>query len=132
MSSNSFYKHKTVMITGGAGSVGSQLVRSLLECDPRAVILIDNSEGALYDLEHDLKSSKVSTVVADVKDKERMEPLFEGVGIVFHLAALKNVPMCEYNPYEAVKTNVIGTHNLIDLCLREKVEKLLSPSQAKQ
>ncbi len=131
MSSNSFYKHKTVMITGGAGSVGSQLARSLLECNPRAVILIDNSEGALYDLEHDLKSSKVSTVVADVKDKERMEPLFEGVDIVFHLAALKNVPMCEYNPYEAVKTNVIGTHNLIDLCLREKVEKLLFPSSGK-
>jgi len=56
----------------------------------------------------------VSTAVADVKCKERMEPLFEGVDFVFHFAALKNVPMCEYNPYEAVRTNVVGTQNVSD------------------
>ena len=95
------------------------------------MILIDNNEAALYDLEQDLKSSKVSTVVADVKDKERMEPLFNGVDFVFHLAALKNVPVCECNPYEAVKTNVTGTHNLIDLCLRENVEKVIFTSTGK-
>lgn len=131
MSTNAFYHHKTILMTGGAGSIGSHLVRTLLEADPRSVILIDNNEGALYDLEQDLKSSKVSTVVADVKDKERMEPLFDGVDFVFHLAALKNVPVCECNPYEAVKTNVTGTHNLIDLCLRENVEKVIFTSTGK-
>jgi UDP-N-acetylglucosamine 4,6-dehydratase/5-epimerase len=132
MSSNAFYQDKTVLITGGAGSVGSQLVRNLLGANPRAVILLDNNEGALYDLEQDLKSRIVSTVIADIKDKERMEQLFdEGVDFVFHLAGLKNVPMCEYNPYEAVKTNVVATHNLIDLSLHERVEKLIFPSTGK-
>lgn len=68
MGTNAFYHHKTVLMTGGAGSIGSQLVRMLLDANPRAVILTDNNEGALYDLEQDLKSSKVSTFVADVKD----------------------------------------------------------------
>ena len=131
MSSNEFYRHKTILMTGGAGSIGSKLVRTLLEANPRSVILIDNNEGALYDLEQDLRSSKVSTVVADVKDKDRMEPLFDGVDFVFHLAGLKNVPMCEYNPYEAVKTNIVGTHNLIDLCLRDNVKKVIFTSTGK-
>lgn len=131
MSSDAFYHRKIILMTGGAGSIGSHLVRTLLEADPHSVILIDNNEGALYDLEQDLKSSKVSTVVADVKDKESIEPLFDSVDFVFHLAALKNVPMCEYSPYEAVKTNVTGTHNVIDLCLRENVEKMIFTSTGK-
>ncbi|MGD0171487.1 MAG: SDR family NAD(P)-dependent oxidoreductase [Halobacteriota archaeon] len=131
MSTNAFYHHKTVLMTGAAGSIGSQLVRTLLDANPRAVILTDNNEGALYDLEQDLKSSKVSTFVTDVKDKDSMEPLFDGVDFVFHLAGLKNVPVCEYNPYEAVKTNIAGTHNLVDLCLRENVEKVIFTSTGK-
>ena len=95
------------------------------------MILTDNNEGALYDLEQDLKSSKVSTFVADVKDKDSMEPLFDGVDFVFHLAGLKNVPVCEYNPYEAIKTNIAGTHNLVDLCLRENVGKVIFTSTGK-
>jgi FlaA1/EpsC-like NDP-sugar epimerase len=62
------------------------------------VILPDNNEGALYDLAQDLKSSKVYTFVTDVKDKDNMQPLFDGVDFVFHLAGPKNVSMCEYNP----------------------------------
>jgi UDP-N-acetylglucosamine 4,6-dehydratase/5-epimerase len=128
---NAFYNRKTILITGGAGSIGSQLVRALLKTEARAVILVDNDEGALYDLEQDLKSGKVSSVVADVRDKETMESAVDGVDFVFHLAALKNVPMCEQNPYEAVKTNVTGTQNVIDLCLRHNVEKMIFPSTGK-
>jgi FlaA1/EpsC-like NDP-sugar epimerase len=128
---SSFYANKTILLTGGAGSVGSQLVRTLLGVKPRALVLLDNNEGAMYDLEQDLKSKKVSYFVADVRDKERIEPLFEGVDYVFHLAALKNVPMCEYNPYEAVKTNIIGTQNLIDVCLRQNVKKVMFTSTGK-
>jgi UDP-N-acetylglucosamine 4,6-dehydratase/5-epimerase len=131
VSMNAFYNRKTILITGGAGSIGSQLVRALLETEARAVILVDTDEGALYDLEQDLKSGKVSSVVADVRDKETMEPAVDGVDFVFHLAALKNVPMCEQNPYEAVKTNVTGTQNVIDLCLRHNVEKMIFPSTGK-
>ena len=131
MGTNAFYHHNTVLLTGAAGSIGSQLVRTLLDANPRGVILTDNNEGALYDLEQDLKSSKVSTFVADVKDKDSMEPLFDGVDFVFHLAGLKNVPVCEYNPYEAIKTNIAGTHNLVDLCLRENVGKVIFTSTGK-
>jgi UDP-N-acetylglucosamine 4,6-dehydratase len=60
-----------------------------------------------------------------------MEPLFDGVDFVFHLAGLKNVPTCEYNPYETIKTNIAGTHNLVDLCLRQNVGKVIFTSQAK-
>jgi UDP-N-acetylglucosamine 4,6-dehydratase len=128
---SSFYTNKTILLTGGAGSVGAQLVRALLNAKPRALILLDNNEGALYDLEQDLKSKKVSFFIADVRDKERIAPFFEGVDYVFHLAALKNVPMCEYNPYEAVKTNIIGTQNVIEICLQQKVQKVIFTSTGK-
>ncbi|MGZ4862587.1 MAG: polysaccharide biosynthesis protein [Halobacteriota archaeon] len=82
-------------MTGAAGSIGSQLVRTLLDANPRAVILTDNNEGALCDLEQHLRSSKVPTFVADVKDKDSMELLLDGIDFVFHLAGLKNIPMCE-------------------------------------
>jgi FlaA1/EpsC-like NDP-sugar epimerase len=127
----SFYSDKTFLITGGAGSVGSQLVRTLLKAGPRGIVLLDNNEGALYDLEQDLRSNKVSYFIADIRDKERIEPLFAGVDYVFHLAALKNVPMCEYNPYEAVKTNIIGTQNLIEVCLQHNVRKVIFTSTGK-
>ena len=131
MSTNAFYENKTILVTGGAGSVGTELVRTLLEFNPRDLVLIDNNEGAVYDLEQDLRSRRLSTFIADVRDKERIEPLFEGVDLVFHLAGLKNLPMCEYNPYEAVKTNIEGTNNVIDACLRGNVEKLIFTSTGK-
>jgi len=130
-STSSFYANKTILLTGGTGSVGQQLVRALLNGNPRALVLLDNNEGALYDLEQERKSKKVSFFVADIRDKERIDPLFEGVDYVFHLAALKNVPMCEDNPYEAVKTNIIGTQNLIEVCLRQNVKKAMFPSSGK-
>ena len=130
-STSSFYANKTILLTGGTGSVGQQLVRALLNGNLRALVLLDNNEGALYDLEQERKSKKVSFFVADIRDKERIDPLFEGVDYVFHLAALKNVPMCEDNPYEAVKTNIIGTQNLIEVCLRQNVKKAMFPSSGK-
>jgi FlaA1/EpsC-like NDP-sugar epimerase len=126
-----FYKNKTVLVTGGAGSIGTALVRTLLEFNPQNVVLIDNNEGAVYDLEQDLRSSRLSTFIADIRDKERIESLFEGADIVFHLAALKNLPICEFNPYEAVKTNIVGTKNVIDACLREDVKKVIFTSTGK-
>jgi FlaA1/EpsC-like NDP-sugar epimerase len=126
-----FYTNKNILLTGGAGSVGPHIVRALLNTNPNALVVLDNNEGALYDLEQELKSKKASFFVADIRDKERIEPLFEGVDYVFHLAALKNVPMCEYNPYEAVKTNIIGTQNVIDVCLRHNVKKVIFTSTGK-
>ncbi len=131
MTVSAFYENKTILVTGAAGSVGTELVRTLLEFNPHNLVLVDNNEGALYDLEQDLRSSELSTFVADIRDKERIEPLFKGVDLVFHLAGLKNLPMCEYNPYEAVKTNIMGTKNVIDACLRGNVEKVIFTSTGK-
>ncbi len=93
MSISEFCKNKTVLVTGGGGSVGTALVRTLLKFNPQNVVLIDNNEGAIYDREQDLRSRRLSTFIADIRDKERIEPLFEGVDFVFHLAAL-NMSQC--------------------------------------
>ena len=118
-----FYEDKTILITGGVGSIGNEIVRSTLECNPEAVRVLDNNETGLFDLEEDLQSEKIRLFVGDVKDKERLIRAVEGVDIVFHAAALKHVPLCEYNPFEAVKTNVYGTQNLIDVALDEEVDE---------
>ncbi len=76
------------------------------EIQPSTFTINRNKRGAIYDLEHALRSSSLSTFIADIRDKGTIEPLFEGADFVFHLAALKNLLMCESNPYEAVKTNI--------------------------
>ena len=126
-----FYEGKTILITGGAGSIGNEIVRSILEYNPEAVRVLDNNETGLFDLEEDLQSEKIRLFVGDVKDKERLIRAVEGVDIVFHAAALKHVPLCEYNPFEAVKTNVYGTQNLIDVAIDEEVEKFIAISTDK-
>ena len=126
-----FYEGKTILITGGVGSIGNEIVRSILEYNPEAVRVLDNNETGLFDLEEDLQSEKIRLFVGDVKDKERLIRAVEGVDIVFHAAALKHVPLCEYNPFEAVKTNVYGTQNLIDVAIDEEVEKFIAISTDK-
>ncbi len=119
------YKDKTILVTGGAGSIGSELVRRLLQMDPKAVRVLDNNETGLFDLEQELKSEKMRPFVGDVRDKDRLKRAFEGVDIVFHAAALKHVPLCEFNPIDAVKTNVAGTQNVLDAALDEEVDRVI-------
>lgn len=120
-----FYKEKVILVTGGAGSIGSEIVRRVLRHSPRAVRVLDNNETALFELEQELQSERIRTLVGDIRDKERLKRAVEGVDIVFHSAALKHVPLCEYNPFEAVKTNVLGTQNVIEVAMEEEVEKLM-------
>ncbi len=126
-----FYKDKTILVTGGAGSIGSEIVRVLLRFDPRVVRVLDINETGLFELEHELKSEKIRSFIGDIRDKDRLRRAIEGVDVVFHAAALKHVPLCEYNPFEAVKTNVVGTQNLIDVALEEEVEKVITISTDK-
>lgn len=121
----SCYEGKTILVTGGVGSIGSELVRKLLEYNPKVVRILDNDETGLFDLREELQSKKIRVFVGDIKDKERVKRAIEDVDIVFHAAALKHVPLCEYNPFEAVKTNVYGTQNLINIAMDEKVEKFI-------
>lgn len=122
---------KTILLTGGAGSIGSQIVRSILKYNPRAVRVLDINETGLFDLEQELQSEKLRLFIGDVRDKERLKRAVSGADIVFHAAALKHVPLCEYNPFEAVKTNAVGTQNLIDVAMDEGVEKFIDISTDK-
>jgi FlaA1/EpsC-like NDP-sugar epimerase len=126
-----FYEEKTILVTGGVGSIGSEIVRKALMFNPEAVRVLDSNETGLFDLEQELQSEKIRLFVGDVKDKERLRRAIEDVDIVFHAAALKHVPLCEYNPFEAVKTNVLGTQNLIDVAMGEEVEKFITISTDK-
>ena len=126
-----FYKNKKILVTGGVGSIGSQLVRNLLLADPTSIRIFDNNETGLFELEHELKTSKVRILIGDVRDKDRVHMAMDGIDIVFHASALKHVPLCEYNPFEAVKTNVIGTQNVLEAALQHQVEKVINISTDK-
>lgn len=128
---SNFYKDKTILVTGGVGSIGSEIVREVLKFDPKVVRILDNNETGLFNLEHELKLKRIRLFIGDVRDKERLIKATEGVDIIFHAAALKHVPLCEYNPYDAVKTNVIGTQNLIDAALSNGVKKVIFVSTDK-
>lgn len=120
-----FYKDKVILVTGGCGSIGSEIVRKLISSDIKAIRIFDNNESKLFDLDQDLNSTKIRPFIGDVRDKDRLSIAMENVDIVFHAAALKHVPLCEYNPFEAVKTNIIGTENVINTALQEEIEKLI-------
>jgi UDP-N-acetylglucosamine 4,6-dehydratase len=127
----SFYKNKVVLVTGGSGSIGREIVKKLLEVEPESVRIFDNNETALFDLEQEVNSEKLRTFIGDVRDKDRLNRAFENVDIIFHAAALKHVPLCEYNPFDAVKTNVLGTQNVLDAALDKNVEKVIMVSTDK-
>lgn len=127
----SFYKDKVVLVTGGSGSIGREIVKKLLEVEPESVRIFDNNETALFDLEQEINSDKIRTFIGDVRDKDRLNRAFENVDIIFHAAALKHVPLCEYNPFDAVKTNVLGTQNVLDAALDKNVEKVIIVSTDK-
>jgi len=125
MIGNEFYRNKTILVTGGAGSIGSEVVRRLIPLKPKAIRVFDNNETGLFDLEQELNCKSLRSFIGDVRDKERLARAMENVDIVFHGAALKHVPLCEFNPFDAIKTNIIGTQNLLDVALDEEVEKVI-------
>ena len=122
---NDFYKGKKVLVAGGSGSIGQVIVKELLKYDVDVVRVFDNNETALFDLENELNSPKIRTFVGDIRDFRRLDLAFKDVDIVFHAAAFKHVPSCEYNPMDAVKTNVVGTQNIIEVALSNNVEKVI-------
>jgi FlaA1/EpsC-like NDP-sugar epimerase len=127
----SYYKGKSVLVTGGAGSIGSEIVKKLLEFDPKVIRVLDINETGVFDLEQELHSEKLRPLIGDIRDKDRIRKAMENIDIVFHAAALKHVPLCEYNPFEAVKTNVVGTQNVLDAAINEGVGKFITISTDK-
>ncbi len=119
------YENKTILVTGGCGSIGSEIVKKLLTFNVRAIRIYDHNESKLFEIEQELKTKKIRPFIGDVRDKDRLLSAVENVDFVFHAAALKHVPLCEYNPFEAVKTNILGTENVINASLQAEVDKLV-------
>ena len=129
---------KVILVTGAAGSIGSEIVRQLIAYFPAKLVLVDQAESALYDLEYELAGKVPTNVqlivnVADVSDTRRISKIFKNhrPDIIFHAAAYKHVPLMENNPYEAIKTNVIGTRILSELAAEVGGEKFVMVSTDK-
>jgi len=127
------FEGKKILVTGGTGSVGQVIIPEILRYNPEVVRILDVDETREFEMKQQLKDySNVRFLLGSVRDKERLSRAMENIDIVFHLASLKHVLACEYNPFEAVKTNVIGTQNLIDVVLEEKnVDKVIFTSSDK-
>ncbi|MDD3660826.1 MAG: UDP-N-acetylglucosamine 4,6-dehydratase (inverting) [Lachnospiraceae bacterium] len=126
--------NKTILITGGTGSFGKCFTKYVLtHYDPKKIIIYSRDEFKQFLMANDLKeyASKLRFFIGDVRDKERLERAFEGVDYVIHAAAMKQVPACEYNPNEAIKTNIHGAQNVIDAALDKGVSKVVALSTDK-
>lgn len=123
---------KTLLITGGTGSFGQAFVKHLLTChDPAKIIVFSRDELKQHEMSQWYKDERMRYFIGNVRDIDRLRVAFEGVDIVIHAAALKQIPACEYNPFEAVKTNIIGTQNVIQAALGANVSKVLAISSDK-
>ena len=126
------FRNKKILITGGAGSIGRELAREILKYKPEVVRLLDIDETRQFELQQELgRFENVRFLLGDVKDKTRLSYAVEDIDIVFHAAALKHVEVCEYNPFEAIKTNVLGTQNVIDISIQGEVSKVIFTSSDK-
>lgn len=124
----SFFTDKTILVTGGTGSIGSEVVRQLLALQPRAIRVLSRDEHKQYLFQQELgpeTQTVVRYLLGDIRDYARLLRATEGVDCIFHCAAYKHVPFCEYNSFEAVKTNVIGTQNVIDAAIVQGVSRVL-------
>jgi len=114
------------LVVGGTGSIGTGLTRALLEVKPAVVRVLSNDENGLFEMERDLGDRPdLRFLLGDVRDRERLMLALRDIDIVFHAAALKHVPISEYNPFEVVQTNVIGTQNLLEAAILRGVEKFI-------
>lgn len=126
-----FYTGKTVLVTGGAGSIGSGVVRMVLGFDPASVRILDINENGIFNLIQELQSRKLRPLIGDVRDEKRVMMAVQDVDVVIHAAALKHVPLSEYNPMEAVNVNIQGTQNVIYSAIQANVARVVNISTDK-
>lgn len=116
------FSGKKILITGGTGSLGSSLTKKLLKTDVETIRIFSRDEWKQTQMSSEIKDDRLRFLIGDIRDKERLYRAVEDIDIVFHTAALKHVPIAEYNPFEFIKTNVYGSQNVIDACLDKNVE----------
>ena len=124
-------KNKTILITGGAGSIGTALARKLLNYPVGSIRILDVNEHSLFQAIHSLNDERVRILLGSVTDYERVELACQNVDIVFHTAAIKNIEISEFNPIETIETNIQGTVNLVKVSMKNKPVKFLNISTDK-
>ena len=127
------FKNKILLITGGTGSFGESFLRKILlsKIPFKEIRIFSRDEKKQYDLRKNINNKNVKFLIGDVRDKESLSPAVSGSNLIFHAAALKQVPSCEFYPLEAVKTNILGTSNLIQLATQNSVERIVCLSSDK-
>ena len=125
------FKNKTLLITGGTGSFGKAVLKRFLNSDLKEIRIFSRDEKKQDDLRKKLNNSKVKFYIGDVRDPMSVSNVMAGVDYVFHAAALKQVPSCEFFPLEAVKTNILGTENVLESAIHHKIKKIICLSTDK-
>jgi UDP-N-acetylglucosamine 4,6-dehydratase len=126
-----FFRNQTVLVTGGTGSFGKKFVKKILEYDVKKVIVFSRDELKQYEMAQEYTDPRIRFFIGDVRDKDRLYRAFDGVDYVVHAAAMKQVPACEYNPFEAVKTNIYGAQNIIEAAIDRGVKRVIALSTDK-
>lgn len=119
------FKNKILLITGGTGSFGNAVLKRFLNSDVKEIRIFSRDEKKQDDMRHELQNNKVKFYIGDVRDKRSVDYAMEGVDYVFHAAALKQVPSCEFFPIQAVRTNVLGTENVLDSAIQYGVKNVV-------
>ena len=119
------FRNKTLLITGGTGSFGNAVLRRFLDSDIKEIRIFSRDEKKQDDMRHHLQNPKVKFYIGDVRDKRSVDGVMNGVDYVFHAAALKQVPSCEFFPTQAVRTNVLGTENVLDSAIEHGVKNVV-------
>ena len=119
------FTNKTLLITGGTGSFGNAVLRRFLDSDIKEIRIFSRDEKKQDDMRHELQNEKVKFYIGDVRDKRSVDAAMVGVDYVFHAAALKQVPSCEFFPIQAVRTNVMGTENVLDSAIAHGVKNVV-------
>ncbi|MFT9819926.1 UDP-N-acetylglucosamine 4,6-dehydratase (inverting) [Lysinibacillus sp. NPDC056185] len=127
----SILENKVVLVTGGTGSFGKKFINKVLTLGVKKVIVFSRDELKQYEMKQDFNDERIRFFIGDVRDKDRLYRAFDGVDIVIHAAAMKHVDACEYNPFEAVKTNIHGAQNIIEAAIDRGVEKVIALSTDK-
>ena len=128
---NQMIAGNTVLLTGGAGSVGRSLIPRILDQNPQTLRIFDNSESGLASLQSELDDDRCRFFAGDVRDGDRLSRAIANVDTIFHTAAMKHVDICEYNPFEAVKTNALGLQNVVDAAIDASVDRFVFTSSDK-
>lgn len=131
MDISGYLEGKNVLITGGTGSFGNQITSRLIELEPNKIVIFSRDEKKQYDMQNKFKNDLLEFIIGDVRDYERVYEAMKKIDVVYHAAALKQVPNCEFHPMEAVKTNILGAENIRKAAIENDVEVVVAISTDK-